>query len=61
VLGVFRTSAYIYLTPLISLFTAALVLGEPVTSMALSGCLLILVGLYVSERRPPVSISIATT
>jgi drug/metabolite transporter (DMT)-like permease len=61
VLGVFRTSAYIYLTPLISLFTAALVLGEPVTSMALSGCLLILLGLYVSERRPPVSISIATT
>lgn len=51
VLGVFKTSAYIYLTPLVSLFTAALVLDEPVTFMAITGCLLILGGLYLSERR----------
>lgn len=55
ILGVFRTSAYIYLTPLISLFTAALVLQEPVTFMAVSGCLLILVGLYLSEKKSVVS------
>lgn len=52
ILGVFKTSAYIYLTPLITLFTAALVLAEPITVMALAGCFLILVGLYLSERKP---------
>lgn len=51
VLGVFRTSAYIYLTPLVSLFTASMVLGESITPMALGGCLLILAGLYLSERK----------
>ncbi len=51
ILGVFKTSAYIYLTPLVSLFTAAVVLNEPVTIMAIAGCLFILVGLYLSERR----------
>lgn len=51
ILGVFRTSAYIYLTPLVSLFTAALLLGEPVTFMAIGGCLLILAGLYLSEGK----------
>ncbi len=50
VLGVYKTSGYIYLTPLITLFTAALVLKEPVTLMALGGCLLIFVGLYLSKR-----------
>lgn len=58
VLGVFRTSAYIYLTPLVSLFTAAMVLGEPVTTMAIGGCLLILTGLYLSEKKR-VSVQIA--
>lgn len=51
VLGVFKTSAYIYLTPLVSLFTAAVVLAEQVTLMAILGCLLVLGGLYVSERK----------
>ena len=51
ILGVFRTSAYIYLTPLVSLITAAIVLDEPITFMAVSGCLLILAGLYLSERK----------
>lgn len=51
VLGVFKTSAYIYLTPLVSLLTAALVLDEQVTGMAAIGCFMILTGLYVSERK----------
>lgn len=51
VLGVFRTSAYIYLTPLVSLITAALVLEEHITLMAAFGCLMILGGLYLSERK----------
>lgn len=50
VLGVLKTSAYIYLTPLISLVTAAIILKEQVTFMAIAGCFLILGGLYISER-----------
>jgi len=50
VLGILKTSAYIYLTPLISLVTAAIVLQEQVTFMAIAGCFLILGGLYISER-----------
>lgn len=53
VLSVFKTSAYIYLTPLVSLFTASVVLGEHVTLMAVTGCLMILGGLYLSERKTP--------
>jgi drug/metabolite transporter (DMT)-like permease len=51
ILGVLKTSAYIYLTPLVSLFTAALILGEKVTLMAFIGCLMILAGLYLSEGK----------
>jgi len=54
VLGVFKTSAYIYLTPLISLVTAALVLAEQMTVMAVGGCVLILAGLFISERKAAV-------
>jgi drug/metabolite transporter (DMT)-like permease len=61
ILGVFRTSAYIYLTPLVSLITAAIVLKEPVTFMAVSGCLLILAGLYLSEKKSSASLEIATS
>ncbi len=50
VLGALRTSAYIYLTPLVSLATAALVLKENITLMAIGGCVLILLGLSLSER-----------
>lgn len=50
ILGALRTSAYIYLTPLISLATAALVLKEHITLMAVGGCVLILLGLSISER-----------
>jgi drug/metabolite transporter (DMT)-like permease len=60
VLGVFKTSAYIYLTPLVSLFTAAMVLQEPVTVMAVSGCLLILIGLYLSEKKSSSGIRISS-
>jgi drug/metabolite transporter (DMT)-like permease len=50
VLGALRTSAYIYLTPLVSLATAALVLKENITLMAIGGCVLILLGVSLSER-----------
>ncbi|MFA5467881.1 MAG: DMT family transporter [Sphaerochaetaceae bacterium] len=53
VLGVYKTSGYIYLTPLITLFTAALVLKEPITIMALGGCFLIFLGLYLSKKGGP--------
>ncbi|MFA7672002.1 MAG: DMT family transporter [Sphaerochaetaceae bacterium] len=51
VLGVLKTSAYIYLTPLVSLFSAAIVLKEELTFMAIGGSLLILGGLYLSEQK----------
>jgi drug/metabolite transporter (DMT)-like permease len=49
ILGTLRTSAYIYLTPMVSLGTAAIILSEPITIMAIGGCLLILGGLTLSE------------
>lgn len=36
-LGAVRTSAYIYLVPVVTLVTSALVLGEPVTPLSLGG------------------------
>ena len=51
ILGALKTSAYIYLTPLVSCATAALVLNEKITPMAIGGCALILTGLYLSERK----------
>ena len=46
-LGAVRTSAYIYLVPVVTLVTSALVLGEPVTPLSLGGA-----GLALSEWEP---------
>jgi len=51
VLGAIRTSAYIYLVPVITVIAAYLLLEETITATALAGALLTLVGLVVSERR----------
>lgn len=50
-LGAVKTSAYIYLVPLITLLFSALLLKEPVTAPKLAGMALILVGLALSEGR----------
>ncbi|MDD2436001.1 MAG: DMT family transporter [Massilibacteroides sp.] len=49
-IGTMRASNYLYLTPLITLFTSALVIDEPITWIAIIGCILILSGVYMAER-----------
>ncbi len=51
-IGVYATSIYIYTMPLVTLFAAALFLGEPVTLQALIGTVTIIGGLYIGERAP---------
>jgi drug/metabolite transporter (DMT)-like permease len=51
ILGTMKTSAYIYLIPLVTLLLSALVLDERITWIALVGTLLILSGLFISEWR----------
>lgn len=52
VLGAVKTSVYIYMTPVVTIAASVLVLDERVTWVALAGVVLILAGLFVSERRP---------
>lgn len=49
-LGAVKTSVYIYLSPVVTIIAAWLVLGEPILPMALVGAALTLVGLVVSQR-----------
>jgi drug/metabolite transporter (DMT)-like permease len=50
-LGAVRVSNYIYLNPVVALVAAASVLGERVTPLAIAGTLLILAGVYLTEKR----------
>lgn len=50
VLGPVKTSAYIYLVPVITLVVSFLVLHENITPAALLGTFLTLTGLFLSER-----------
>lgn len=49
-LGSVRASNYLYLPPIVTLFAAAIFLGETITIVGVSGCLLIIGGMYVSEK-----------
>lgn len=49
-IGVVKTSNYIYLIPLITIITAVIVLGERITNLEIIGAVLILLGLYISEQ-----------
>jgi len=51
VLGAVKTSVYIYIIPVITTVMAALVLHEEITPVAIIGMMLILAGLYLSERK----------
>lgn len=53
ILGPVRTSVYIYLIPLITIVSSALVLQEKVTLTAAIGMALILGGMVISERERP--------
>ena len=50
VVGTVRTTAYIYMTPVVTVAASALLLGEPVTYLSVLGVLLTLTGLFLSER-----------
>lgn len=51
VLGAVKTSIYIYLIPVITVITSALILKEKVTVMSGIGTVLALIGLFLSEYR----------
>ena len=59
-LGAVKTSMYIYLGPAVTLFFSMLILKEPITWIAIAGTLLILCGLYISERKPKTNTAKAT-
>ena len=49
-LGPVRTSAYIYVVPVITIIASALLLHEPITLVAMIGVALILAGMALTER-----------
>lgn len=50
-LGVVKTSVYIYMVPVVTLVTSVLILKEPFTWMTGAGTALTLAGLWLSERK----------
>lgn len=49
-IGAVKTSAYIYMSPVITILTAVIVLAEPVTLISCVGVVLTLSGLIISEN-----------
>ena len=52
-LGAVKTSIYIYIVPVITILTSAMVLKEPVTPMTILGTAMTLSGLFLSEKKIP--------
>ena len=50
-LGAVQRTNYIYIVPLVTLLTSAIIIDEKITVIALSGCFLILCGVYLAERK----------
>lgn len=50
-LGAVKTSVYIYMVPVITVITSALILGERITWLSGGGTLLTLAGLLISEKK----------
>lgn len=50
-LGAVKTSAYIYLVPVVTVFAAAFILHEPITWLSAGGALLTITGLVLAESR----------
>jgi drug/metabolite transporter (DMT)-like permease len=49
-LGVVRATNYLYIVPLVTLITSAVVLDEKVTLLAILGSVCILSGVYIAEK-----------
>lgn len=58
ILGAVKTSAYIYMVPVITVVTSYIVLHEKITQISLLGTLLTLVGLFISESKVILRITI---
>lgn len=52
-LGIIQTTNYIYVVPLVTLITSAIVIDEIITGIALLGSVFILAGVYVAEKGFP--------
>lgn len=52
VLGAVKSSAYIYMVPVITIISSILILQEKMTWIALLGGALTMLGLYISELKP---------
>lgn len=50
-LGAILVSNYLYLCPVVSVITAAIVIGERIGLMGLAGCIVILLGIILVEQR----------
>lgn len=50
-LGAIKTSVYIYLVPVITAVSSSLVLHEQITGIGVCGIVLVLIGLFLSERK----------
>lgn len=51
ILGAVKTSFYIYVVPVITIISSAVILREEITLLALGGAILTLSGLLISERK----------
>lgn len=49
-LGVVKTTVYIYVCPVVTVITAYLILGEPITLYKLIGMVLAIAGLFISQK-----------
>jgi drug/metabolite transporter (DMT)-like permease len=52
ILGPVKTSMYLYVVPIMTMILSVALLGERITGMAAAGVVLILGGIYLSERKP---------
>lgn len=50
-LGAVQSTNYIYIVPLVTLLTSAIIIDEKITWIAITGCILILCGVYLAERK----------
>ena len=50
-LGAVDATNYLYINPIVAMITANLLLGEIITPLAIAGTALILVGVYLAERK----------
>ncbi|MBO4659664.1 MAG: DMT family transporter [Prevotella sp.] len=50
-IGAIPTSNYVYLNPITTIVASALFLQEPMTLMAYTGCALILLGVFIANRK----------